>query len=125
MRILHFSFVLVFFMASNCYSVSSDILKYDQCKMKDIDTYTSEKCDMLVGKTLYGHNTRIDFSWEKGEVLGLIYKKKGALLSLLDNPDLSYIATYTGLHVIYKEKGSKEIFLTSVSGDSIIKHVYK
>jgi len=50
MRILHFSFVLVFFMASNCYSVSSDILKYDQCKMKDIDTYTSEKCDINQNK---------------------------------------------------------------------------
>jgi len=91
--------------------------------MENISPSTSEICDKYVGKTLYGYNTRVDFSWEKGEVLGFIHKKKGASLSL--DGDTSYLATYTGLHVIYKEKGSGEIYLTSHYGDSVTKHIYE
>jgi hypothetical protein len=121
-----YCFLSLFFlvvMVNLSYSGDRSILKYDQCKMENISPSTSKICDKYVGKILYGNNTRIDFLWEKGEVLGFIYKKKGALLSL--DGDTSYLATYTGLHVIYKGKGSEEIYLTSHYGDSTIKHIYE
>jgi len=59
-------------------------------------------CSKIVNKKLFGLNTIANFKFEKGIVISLIKVKKGENISLLNNPDPSYVAKYTGDYIVYK-----------------------
>tara|TARA_B100000963_G_scaffold338373_1_gene335186 strand:+ start:138 stop:890 length:753 start_codon:yes stop_codon:yes gene_type:complete len=82
-------------------------------------------CESYNGKSLYGYNSVIKNQWKKGEVIGLTYKEKGQSISLLKDPDPSYVARESGYYIIYKEDGSNELRLTPIQMEDPIKHLYK
>ena len=45
------------------------------------------------------------YRWDKGKIVALINLTKGESLSLLTDPDPSYVATYTGKHLVYEDAG--------------------
>ena len=115
MRYLIILFFLYFF-NSNVFA-KIDIKKRDLCKTSKYQSV----CQSIIGKTLRGHNTVANFSWDKGEILGVIDVKRGENISLLKNPDTSYIAKYSGAHLLYKDASGVRI--TTFVGDRTLKHL--
>ena len=67
-----------------------------------------------------GKNTIIDFMFDKGKVIGLVDIKSGENISLLNDPDPSYVANYSGAHIVYESGGDK--FITETIPSSPIEH---
>ena len=99
----------------------------NQCERPTValSKMTENMCKKYIGKTLFGFNKILSQKWEKGKVIGLTYKKAGQSLSLLKNPDPSYVAKRDGLYIIYLETGSNEKRLTWLNEDGPIKHIYE
>ena len=97
----------------------------NECEKKNISKMTENMCIKYIGKTLFGFNKIVSQKWKKGKVIGLTYKKAGQSLSLLKNPDPSYVAKKDGLYIIYLETGSNEKRLTWLNEDGPIKHIYE
>ena len=67
-------------------------------------------CSRILNKRLVGlNNSTVKYRWDKGKIIALINVTKGESLSLLTNPDTSYVATYTGKHLVYKDAGGTHI----------------
>ena len=63
-------------------------------------------CSKILNKKLVGlNNSTVKYMWDKGKIIALINLTKGESLSLLTDPDLSYVATYTGKHLVYEDAG--------------------
>tara|TARA_B100001093_G_C26709266_1_gene962677 strand:+ start:793 stop:1197 length:405 start_codon:yes stop_codon:yes gene_type:complete len=79
-----------------------------------------ELCESIVGKKLKGKNTIIDFMFHKGTIVSIITVKKGENISLLADPDPSYVAKYTGEYIVYESAGEK--FITEIKPSRPIVH---
>ena len=66
-------------------------------------------CSIILDKRLVGYNSTLKFRWDKGTIIALIHITKGENMSLLADPDKSYVATYTGKHLVYKDAGGVRI----------------
>ena len=66
-------------------------------------------CSTILNKKLVGLNTIVNFKFNKGKIIALINITKGENMSLLADPDSSYVATYTGKHLVYKDAGGVHI----------------
>jgi bifunctional ADP-heptose synthase (sugar kinase/adenylyltransferase) len=78
-------------------------------------------CSKILNKNLVGLNTIINFEFPKGEIIALINLKKGENMSLLANPDPSYVAKFTGEYLVYKNLDG--IFITEFKPSSPLKHL--
>src|SRR5210317_19837 len=78
-------------------------------------------CSKILNKNLIGLNTIINFEFPKGEIIALINLKKGENMSLLANPDPSYVAKFTGEYLVYKNLDG--IFITEFRPSSPMKHL--
>ena len=81
---------------------------------RDICSIDSNKsaCELLIGKYLFGKNKIANFSFLKGTIVTLINVKKGENISLLADPDPSYVAPYNGIYFVYESEGEKFISTT-------------
>ncbi len=95
------------------------------CNETNQNNNVVKMCESYNGKSLYGYNSVIKNEWKKGEVIGLTYKEKGQSISLLKDPDPSYVARESGYYIMYKEDGSNELRLTPIQMEDPIKHLYK
>jgi hypothetical protein len=59
-------------------------------------------CSKILSKNLVGLNTIANFQFPKGKIIALINLKRGENMSLLANPDPSYVAKYTGEYLVYE-----------------------
>ena len=67
-------------------------------------------CARILNKRLVGlNNSTVKYRWDKGKIIALINITKGENMSLLADPDSSYVATYTGKHLVYKDAGGVHI----------------
>jgi hypothetical protein len=69
-------------------------------------------CSRILNKRLVGLNNNPvmnKYRWDKGKIIALINVTKGENMSLLADPDKSYVATYTGKHLVYKDAGGVRI----------------
>ena len=67
-------------------------------------------CARILNKRLVGlNNSTVKYRWDKGIIIALINITKGENMSLLADPDKSYVATYTGKHLVYKDAGGVHI----------------
>lgn len=78
-------------------------------------------CSKILNKNLVGLNTIANFEFPKGEIIALISLKKGENMSLLANPDPSYVAKFTGEYLVYKNLDG--IFITEFKPSSPMKHL--
>lgn len=78
-------------------------------------------CSKILNKNLVGLNTIANFEFPKGEIIALINLKKGENMSLLANPDPSYVAKFTGEYLVYKNLDG--IFITEFKPSSPMKHL--
>lgn len=108
--------LFISFIDSVAYS-KIDIKKRDLCESQKYKTV----CKIIIGKSLKGHNTIANFSWDKGKIVGVIEVKRGENISLLDKPDPNYKAKYSGAHLVYKDASG--ISITSFKGDASLKHL--
>ena len=93
-----------------------DIIERNLCNNAEY----SNLCENIIGKKLMGKNTIIDFMFDKGKVIGLVDIKSGENISLLNDPDPSYVANYSGAHIVYESGGDK--FITETIPSSPIEH---
>ncbi len=77
-------------------------------------------CSTILNKKLVGLNTMVNFKFDKGKIIALINLKKGENKSLLTDPDLSYVAQYSGEHLVYKNADG--VFITEFVPISGLKH---
>tara|TARA_B110000208_G_scaffold16454_1_gene19623 strand:+ start:413 stop:814 length:402 start_codon:yes stop_codon:yes gene_type:complete len=73
-------------------------------------------CSIILDKKLVGVNTIANFKFEKGKIIALIIVKKRENMSLLQDPDPSYVAKYTGEYLVYKNADG--IFITEFAPSS-------
>ena len=73
-------------------------------------------CSTVLNKKLVGLNTIVNFKFDKGKIIALIIVKKGESMSLLPDPDLSYVAKYTGEYLVYENADG--IFITEFEPSS-------
>ena len=78
-------------------------------------------CSKILNKNLVGLNTIANFEFPKGEIIALINLKKGENMSLLANPDPSYVAKFTGEYLVYKNLDG--IFITEFKPSLPMKHL--
>lgn len=78
-------------------------------------------CSKIVNKKLFGINTIANFKFEKGVIIGFIKVNKGENISLLKNPDPSYVAKYTGEYVVYKNLDGE--FITELNPARPMEHL--
>ena len=69
----------------------------------------NDLCSIILDKKLVGINTIANFKFEKGKIIALIIVKKGENMSLLQDPDPSYVAKYTGEYLVYENAGGVSI----------------
>jgi hypothetical protein len=77
-------------------------------------------CSIILNKKLVGINTIANFKFEKGKIIALIIVKKGENMSLLQDPDPSYVAKYTGEYLVYKNADG--IFITEFAPSYPMEH---
>ena len=77
-------------------------------------------CSIILNKKLVGINTIANFKFEKGKIIALIIVKKGENMSLLQDPDPSYVAKYTGEYLVYEN--ADEIFIAEFAPSSPMEH---
>ncbi len=85
------------------------------------DTKYKSLCSKIVNKKLFGLNTIANFKFEKGIIISLIKVKKGENISLLNNPDPSYVAKYTGEYIVYKNVEGE--FITEFKPSKPMEHL--
>tara|TARA_B110000503_G_C6961453_1_gene335234 strand:+ start:96 stop:494 length:399 start_codon:yes stop_codon:yes gene_type:complete len=78
-------------------------------------------CSTILDKKLVGLNTIANFKFDKGKIIALINLKKGENMSLLADPDPSYVAKYTGEYLVYKNADG--IFITEFTPSSPMEHL--
>ena len=78
-------------------------------------------CSIILDKKLVGINTIANFKFEKGKIIALIIVKKGENMSLLQDPDPSYVAKYTGEYLVYKNADG--IFITEFASSYPMEHL--
>ena len=105
--------------------LSGTLKARNACVEQNQNNNVVKMCESYIGKSLYGYNSVIKNEWKKGEVIGLTYKEKGESISLLKDPDPSYVARESGYYIMYKEDGSNELRLTPIQMEDPIKHLYK
>jgi hypothetical protein len=74
-----------------------------------LDKNNKSTCDALVGKFLFGFNKIVNFSFLKGQIVTLISVNKGENISLLEEPDPSFVASYEGIYFVIESNGEKFI----------------
>ena len=77
-------------------------------------------CSIILNKKLVGINTIANFQFDKGKIIALIIVKKGENMSLLQDPDPSYVAKYTGEYLVYKNADG--IFITEFAPSYPMEH---
>ena len=77
-------------------------------------------CSIILNKKLVGINTIANFKFEKGKIIALIIVKKGENMSLLQDPDPSYVAKYTGEYLVYENADG--IFIAEFAPSSPMEH---
>jgi len=78
-------------------------------------------CSKILNKKLVGINTIANFKFDKGKIIGLIIVKKGENMSLLQDPDPSYVAKYMGEYLVYENADG--IFISEFSPSSPMEHL--
>ena len=78
-------------------------------------------CSIILNKKLVGINTIANFKFDKGKIIALIIVKKGENMSLLQDPDPSYVAKYTGEYLVYENADG--IFITEFAPSSPMEHL--
>ena len=88
-------------------------LSWGKINISERDVCSNENykpaCDVLIGKYLFGKNKNVNFSFLKGQIVTLISVNKGENISLLSDPDPSYVAPYEGIYFVYESGGEKFI----------------
>ena len=77
-------------------------------------------CSTILNKKLVGLNTIVNFKFNKGKIIALINLKKGENMSLLEDPDPSYVAKYSGEYLVYKNADG--VFITEFAPASPMEH---
>ena len=77
-------------------------------------------CSTILNKKLVGLNKIVNFKFNKGKIIALINLKKGENMSLLADPDPSYVAKYAGEYLVYKNADG--VFITEFSPASPMEH---
>ena len=108
--------VLGLFLSGNAYA-KIDWQKRNLCE----DMKYKSLCSKIVNKKLFGLNTIANFKFEKGIIISLIKVKKGENISLLNNPDPSYVAKYTGEYIVYKNVEGE--FITEFKPSKPMEHL--
>ena len=85
------------------------------------DTKYKSLCAEILDKKLFGLNTIANFKFEKGKIIALINLKKGENMSLLADPDPSYVAKYMGEYLVYENADG--IFITEFAPSSPMEHL--
>ena len=78
-------------------------------------------CSIILDKKLVGVNTIANFKFEKGKIIALIIVKKGENMSLLQDPDPSYVAKYMGEYLVYENADG--VFITEFAPSSPMEHL--
>ena len=78
-------------------------------------------CSKILNKNLVGLNTIANFQFSKGKIIALINLKRGENMSLLADPDPSYVAKYTGEYLVYES--AEGISITEFAPASPMKHL--
>ena len=89
----------------------------DLCKNSEY----KELCSKILNKKLFGVNTIANFKFAKGNIVAVIKVKRGENISLLEDPDPSYVAQYSGEHIVYKNADG--FFITEFAPSSPMKHL--
>ena len=74
-------------------------------------------CSIILDKRLVGYNSTLKFRWDKGTIIALIHITKGENMSLLADPDKSYVAKYYGEYLV--TKSADGVFITQFVHSSI------
>ena len=78
-------------------------------------------CARILNKRLVGlNNSTVKYRWDKGIIIALINITKGENMSLLADPDPSYVAKYAGEYLVYKNADG--VFITEFSPASPMEH---
>ena len=77
-------------------------------------------CSTILDKRLVGYNSTLKFRWDKGTIIALIHITKGENMSLLADPDKSYVAKYSGEYLVYKNADG--VFITEFAPASPMEH---
>ena len=112
----HLLSILIFFSFISVASAKIDLNKNNLCENEQY----VELCESIIGKKLKGKNTIVNFMWDKGTIVGLILVNKGENISLLADPDPSYVAKYTGEYIVYESSG--ETSITEIKPSAPIVH---
>ena len=91
--------------------------KRDLCKNSEY----KELCSRILDRKLVGVNTIVNFKFDKGKIIALVNLKKGENMSLLADPDPSYVAKYTGEHLVYKSADG--VSITEFEASTPMKHL--
>jgi bifunctional ADP-heptose synthase (sugar kinase/adenylyltransferase) len=95
-------------------------IDWEKRNLCEVSKYKS-LCAEILDKKLFGLNTIANFKFEKGKIIALINLKKGENMSLLADPDPSYVAKYTGEYLVYKNADG--VFITEFVASSPMKHL--
>ena len=74
-------------------------------------------CSIILDKRLVGYNSILKFRWDKGTIIALIHITKGENMSLLADPDKSYVAKYSDEYLV--TKSADGVFITQFVHSSI------
>ena len=83
--------------------------------------FPKKSCATILDKKLVGLNTIANFKFDKGKIIALINLKKGENMSLLADPDPSYVAKYTGEYLVYESADG--VSITEFAPASPMKHL--
>ena len=108
--------VLILLLSGNVFA-KIDWKKRDLCKNSEY----KELCSKILNKKLFGVNTIANFKFAKGNIVAVIKVKRGENISLLEDPDPSYVAQYSGEHIVYKNADG--FFITEFAPSSPMKHL--
>ena len=108
--------VLGLLLSGNAYAK----IDWEKRNLCEVSKYKS-LCAEILDKKLFGLNTIANFKFEKGKIIALINLKKGENISLLADPDPSYVAKYTGEYLVYKNADG--IFITEFVPSSPMEHL--
>tara|TARA_B100001250_G_C19194965_1_gene526869 strand:- start:102 stop:500 length:399 start_codon:yes stop_codon:yes gene_type:complete len=108
--------ILCFLLSGHAYA-EIDWQKRNLCEKSEY----KDLCSIILDKKLAGINTIANFKFEKGKIIAIIIVKKGENMSLLKDPDPSYVAKYTGEYLVYKNADG--IFITEFAPSSPMEHI--
>ena len=108
--------VLGLLLSSNAYA-EINWQKRNLCEKSEY----KDLCYIILNKKLVGINTIVNFKFDKGKIIALIIVKKGENMSLLQDPDPSYVAKYTGEYLVYENADG--IFIAEFAPSSPMEHL--